>query len=203
MQIEKVAINKIKGNKANPRIIKDHKFHKLVKSLREFPEMLQLRPIVVDETMTILGGNMRYKACLEVGMDYIYILKATGLTDEKKNEFMLKDNVNFGEWDYGMLGNFFEVDQLIDFGINVLFFGDDTEDVSKEDKEMIIKDMELKFNEHHDYIVFLFHNSNDWIKAVSKLDLGKVPVSLSPKTKQIGLGRVVDSSKLIELLDKK
>jgi len=161
MQIQKVAINKIKNNKANPRIIKDHKFHKLVKSLREFPEMLELRPIIVDQSMTILGGNMRYKACVEVGMDQVPIIIADNLTDAQQKEFMLKDNVNFGEWDYDLLGNFFEVDELIDFGINVLFFGDDTEDVSKEDKDLIIKEMELKFNEHHDYIVFLFHNSND------------------------------------------
>ncbi len=130
MKIQKIAINKIKNNKANPRIIKDHKFHKLVKSLREFPEMLELRPIIVDESMTILGGNMRYKACVEVGMDQVPVIIATNLTDAKKKEFMLKDNVNFGEWDYDMLGNFFEVDELIDFGINVLFFGDDQENVT-------------------------------------------------------------------------
>ena len=76
---QQVTLNKIKPNKDNPRLIKDNKFKKLVKSIKDFPEMLELRPIVVDETMTILGGNMRYKACKEAGLKEVWIEVAEGL----------------------------------------------------------------------------------------------------------------------------
>lgn len=201
MQIEKKKVSQVKTNPNNPRLIKDHKFNKLVKSIREFPEMLKIRPIVVDEDNVILGGNMRFKACIEAGLQEVYVIKASELTKEQQKEFVVKDNVNFGEWDYDLLSMDYDVDQLIDYGINVLYFGDELEQVEEEEKAMIIKEMELKFNEHHDYIVFLFNNSNDWVKAVSQLNLTKMPVSLSPKTKRVGLGRVVDASKLIELLN--
>lgn len=80
----KLKINKLKPNQDNPRIIKDDKFKKLVRSIKEFPEMLELRPIVVDENMTILGGNMRHKACIEAGLKEVYIKIAKGLSDKQK-----------------------------------------------------------------------------------------------------------------------
>ena len=119
MQIQKISISKIKNNKENPRIIKDHKFHKLVKSLREFPEMLQLRPIIVDENMRILGGNMRHKACVEIGMKDVYVIKANDLTPEQQKEFIVKDNVAFGEWDWDILGNEWESASLSEWGMDV------------------------------------------------------------------------------------
>jgi hypothetical protein len=118
MQIQKIAINKIKNNKANPRIIKDHKFHKLVKSLKEFPEMLQLRPIIVDENMTILGGNMRHKACVDIGMKEVYVIKANELTPAQQREFIVKDNVAFGDWDWDVLANEWNSVQLEDWGMD-------------------------------------------------------------------------------------
>jgi len=105
MNIEKVSIKDIKLNPKNPRVIKDEKFKKLVKSVQEFPEMLEIRPIVVDETMTILGGNMRFKACIEAGLKEVSIIIFGGLTEKKKKQFLIKDNVNYGDWDYMMLEN--------------------------------------------------------------------------------------------------
>jgi ParB-like chromosome segregation protein Spo0J len=105
MNIEKVSVKDIKSNPKNPRTIKDEKFKKLVKSVQDFPEMLEIRPIVVDETMTILGGNMRFKACLEAGLTEVSIIIFGGLTEQKKNQFLIKDNVNYGDWDYMMLEN--------------------------------------------------------------------------------------------------
>jgi len=99
----KAKINEIKSNELNPRWIKDSKFEKLVKSIKEFPEMLELRPIVVDENMTILGGNMRYKACVEAGIKEIPILIANKLSENQKKEFIIKDNIGFGEWDWDLL----------------------------------------------------------------------------------------------------
>jgi DNA modification methylase len=117
--MQKVKINSIKTNPKNPRLIKDDKFKKLVKSIQEFPQMLELRPIVVDENNIILGGNMRYKACIEAGLKEIYILKAEDLTEQQKDEFIVKDNVGFGEWDWDILANEWDTDKLTDWGLDL------------------------------------------------------------------------------------
>ena len=84
--LQKININEIFSNPNNPRIIKDFKFKKLVKSIKEFPEMLKLRPIVVNKEGSIIGGNMRYKACKEVGLKEVYIIKAENLSDKQIEE---------------------------------------------------------------------------------------------------------------------
>jgi DNA modification methylase len=117
--MQKVKINSIKTNPKNPRLIKDDKFKKLVKSIQEFPQMLELRPIVVDENNIILGGNMRYKACIEAGLKEIFILKAEDLTEQQKDEFIVKDNVGFGEWDWDILANEWDTDKLQDWGLDL------------------------------------------------------------------------------------
>jgi hypothetical protein len=122
--MQKVKINSIKTNPKNPRLIKDDKFKKLVKSIKEFPQMLELRPIVVDENNIILGGNMRYKACIEAGLKEIFILKAEDLTEQQKNEFIVKDNVGFGEWDWDILANEWDTDKLQDWGLSTFGFED-------------------------------------------------------------------------------
>jgi|TARA_R110001583_G_scaffold6028_1_gene31635 hypothetical protein len=114
-----VKIIKVKGNPNNPRIIKNDKFKKLVKSIQEFPEMLKLRPIVVDENMIVLGGNMRLKASKDAGLKEVWIEVAEGLTEEQKKEFIVKDNVGFGEWEWDMLANEWEVEDLENWGLNV------------------------------------------------------------------------------------
>lgn len=119
MKTEKVKISEVKPNDSNPRIIKDDKFKKLVKSIKEFPQMLEIRPIVVDENNIVLGGNMRLKACKEAGLKEVYIIKASELTKEQKQEFIIKDNVGFGEWDWDMLANEWDVDKLDEWGLNV------------------------------------------------------------------------------------
>jgi len=111
-------ISEVKTNKSNPRFIKDDKFKKLVKSIKEFPEMLKLRPIVVNNDMTVLGGNMRLKACKEAGLKEVWILKADNLTEEQQREFIVKDNVGFGEWDWDVLANDWDGEQLNDWGLD-------------------------------------------------------------------------------------
>jgi len=128
----KLEINKLKPNKANPRIIKDKKFKKLIKSIKEFPEMLDLRPIVVDEDMTILGGNMRYKACIDAGLKEVPVTIAKGLTDAQKQEFIVKDNVGFGEWEWDMLANEWDSVQLAEWGLDVW---ENQDDVIEEEEE--------------------------------------------------------------------
>jgi len=163
-------LSKIKPNPNNPRLIKDIKFLKLVKSILTFPEMLKLRPIVLDENNMILGGNMRYKALQHINtlnvlnelesfnleadrlvylLDYwnkfkeskeVETIQAKDLTDEQKNEFIIKDNVSFGEMDFDILtSNFSEID-LNDWGFDVPVFEDEDNEIEeKEEKEKTIK----------------------------------------------------------------
>jgi len=119
MQVTKVKINSIKTNPKNPRLIKDDKFKKLVNSIKEFPQMLELRPIVVDENNIILGGNMRHKACIEAGLKEVYIVQAKDLTELQKDEFIVKDNVGFGEWDWDILANEWDTDKLENWGLDL------------------------------------------------------------------------------------
>lgn len=116
-----VPVTKIKPNPKNPRIIKDVKFNKLVSSIKEFPEMLELRPIVVDEDMVVLGGNMRLKACIAAGLKEVPITIADKLTEEQKAEFIIKDNASFGEWDWDLLANEWEASELAEWGIDIPF----------------------------------------------------------------------------------
>jgi ParB-like chromosome segregation protein Spo0J len=111
---ELVTIKSLIANKNNPRFIKDDKFKKLVESIKAFPEMLKLRPIIVDEEMIVLGGNMRLKACIEVGLKEVWIDKAIGLSEAQKREFIIKDNVGFGSWDWDVLANDYNVAQITD-----------------------------------------------------------------------------------------
>ena len=117
--MELLKISAVKANTDNPRVIRDNKFQKLVASIKEFPEMLKLRPIVVNKDMIILGGNMRYKACIEAGLKEVWVLKATDLTKEQENEFIVKDNVGFGEWDWDILANIWDSKKLKDWGLDV------------------------------------------------------------------------------------
>ena len=115
----KVNISEIKENPENPRYIKDSKFKKLVKSIKEFPEMLEKRPIVVDENMVVLGGNMRLRACKSAGLFEVWIDKAIGWSEEQKREFIVKDNVGFGEWDWDILANDWDADDLENWGLEL------------------------------------------------------------------------------------
>jgi hypothetical protein len=117
MQI--VPITQVVPNTSNPRIIKDDKFKKLVKSIKEFPEMLNLRPIVVDKDMVVLGGNMRLKACQAAGLTEVPIIVADQLTPEQQAEFIIKDNVGFGEWDWDILANEWDAALMTDWGLDI------------------------------------------------------------------------------------
>ena len=116
---QKVKISKVIPNEKNPRYIRDSKFNKLVDSIKEFPEMLEKRPIVVDENMIVLGGNMRLNACKKAGLKEVWIDVAEGWTQKQKNEFIIKDNVGFGEWDWDILANDWQTEQLTDWGMDV------------------------------------------------------------------------------------
>lgn len=118
-EIKLVKIEQIKLNPNNPRLIKDDKFKKLVQSIVDFPQMLEIRPIVVNADMIILGGNMRYKACKEAGIKEIPVIIADNLTEEQQKEFLIKDNVSGGEWDWDILANEWNVEQLTEWGLDI------------------------------------------------------------------------------------
>ena len=136
INIYQVKIGAVKSNPNNPRIIKDDKFKKLVKSIQEFPQMLELRPIVVNAEMVVLGGNMRLKACKEAGLKEVPIIMADELTEEQQNEFIVKDNVGFGEWDWDVLANEWDAVQLEEWGLDAFPFEIEEKQKEQEDKQI-------------------------------------------------------------------
>ena len=133
-KIESVDIKTVIPNKDNPRILKDDKFKKLVKSIKEFPQMMEIRPIVVNSDMVVLGGNMRLEACKKANLKKVTIIKADNLTEEQQKEFIIKDNVGFGEWDWDMLANEWDVEKVQDWGLDLPIWDND-EEQQDEDNE--------------------------------------------------------------------
>tara|TARA_R110000782_G_scaffold267715_3_gene363402 strand:+ start:564 stop:1070 length:507 start_codon:yes stop_codon:yes gene_type:complete len=160
---QQVKLYKIKGNPRNPRIIKDDKFKKLVKSIKGFPEMLEKRPIIVDEDLMVLGGNMRLKASAEAGLKEVWIDVAEGWTQEQKDEFVVKDNVNFGEWDWDMLGNEWDSSKLNEWGLDVW-----------ENKDDIVNEKEFDIEDDLWFLNIEFEDENkaqEWYEKLKKENL--------------------------------
>ena len=145
-------ISKLKNNPNNPRIIKDDKFEKLKKSISEFPEMMEKRPIIcvtdVDGKIYPLGGNMRLKALQELKYKEIpdsWILMADEWTEEQRREFVIKDNVGFGEWDWEELANEWDAEKLEEWGLDVPNFETDEFLEAEEINELDLFDINLPF----------------------------------------------------------
>jgi len=123
---KKIKVSSIKSNPNNPRVIKDAKFETLMKSILDFPQMMELRPIVVDENNIVLGGNMRLKAIKQLGYKEIpsaWVKKASDLSEEEKKQFIVKDNVGFGEWDFEDLAKNWDAEKLVEWGLDIPDFG--------------------------------------------------------------------------------
>ena len=165
MKPNKVNINKIKSNSDNPRFIKDNKFKKLVRSIKEFPEMLELRPIVVDENNIILGGNMRHKACIEAGLKEVYVIQADDFTEKQKRQFIIKDNVGFGEWDWDILANDWNIKELEEWGLEGFPF----EDVSQDNENIYTQKVEApKYEASDKKPTYLEMYNEDKVKELIK-----------------------------------
>lgn len=191
--IEKVKINEIFSNPVNPRTIEKNKFKKLCNSIKEFPEMLKLRPIVVNSDMSILGGNMRYKACQEIGLKEVYIIKAENFTDDQIQQFIIKDNVGFGEWDWDVLANTWDVDKLNDWGLEVPSIEEFTG----------VEEQEIEFSEYldeaHNYVVLLFDSDVDWLSAQTHFNIKSVhSMRANGKPWSKGIGRVLDGAEYLK-----
>ena len=181
MKPNKIKINKIKENRSNPRFIGKDKFKKLVKSLQEFPEMLKLRPIVVDNNNIILGGNMRYKAAVELGMKEIWGIQADDLTEKQKQEFIIKDNVGFGEWDWDVLANAWDIDALNDWGLNIPAVYFDNDEEPEIDKDKYADELETYIGNKIKQIV-LYFNTEDYINAINDLEQIREKENLNDNT---------------------
>jgi hypothetical protein len=164
-----VKINEVKENPTNPRTIKDYKFAKLVKSIKEFPDMLEKRPIVVDESMIVLGGNMRLKACKEAGLKEVWIDVAEGWTEEQKKEFIIKDNVGYGEWDWDILANEYETELLEDWGMDLPLSKEEDETYTTKVESPIYEPKADKPNEEELY------NLKKYNSLIEKISLSNLP----------------------------
>ena len=133
--VKNVPISKVKANPNNPRFIRDEKFAKLVKSLREFPDMAKLRPLIVNAEMVVLGGNMRLKAMQELKWETVPVIVADTLTPEQEAEFIIKDNVGFGEWDWENLANEWDAEELTRWGLDIPGFDAELPEDNPEDSD--------------------------------------------------------------------
>jgi len=155
-------LKEIKANPNNPRVLRDDKFAKLKKSISEFPKMLTLRPMVIDENNMILGGNMRLRALQDLGyteIDDAWVKRSSDLTEEEKQRFIIADNIAFGEWDWDTLANDWDAEQLSDWGLDVWkqetdvdYSILDEEDVSEQLSDMtdgVKKAIQIEFEAEH------------------------------------------------------
>lgn len=158
--MESLPISKVRPNSDNPRYIKDEKFKKLVQSLRDFPEMANVRPIVVNKEMVVLGGNMRLKAMQEAGWSEVPV-QVVDWSEEKQREFIIKDNVGFGEWDWDELANTWDAEELNEWGLDVPFVEKEI-DSSKEGDDIKI-DKSLQVLPKHEYVIIYANSeSEEW-----------------------------------------
>jgi len=193
-----VNIQEIKNNENNPRIIKDYKFKQLVKSIKEFPEMLKLRPIVVNSEMIVLGGNMRLKACKEAGLKEVWILKANELTEQQQREFIVKDNVGFGEWDWDVLANEWNNQQLEDWGLDLILTDDDLEEMKNPNNIDTENIFATELDRKSCYVVLKFNTDIDWIYAKTLFGLEpQYAKRQNGKEWNKGIGRAIDGIEAI------
>ena len=184
--IKKVKVTEVISNPNNPRLIKDDKFRKLVKSIQEFPDMLNVRPLVVNKDMVVLGGNMRLKAIKEAGIKEISI-EIVDWTEDQQKEFIIKDNVGFGEWNWDDLANDWDEIQLTDWGLDIPDFN---KSIDNEEGEIKIS---TELDQHSNYIVLKFNTDIDWLQVQSIFGLESTySLRQNGKTWSKGVGRVID-----------
>lgn len=163
---------KIKPNKDNPRYIKSEKFETLKKSIKAAPWMLLSRPVQIDEEGIVLGGNMRYRAAVKSGLKKIPVEVMLGRTEEEKKEFIIKDNVGFGAWDWDMLANDYDHATLIDWGMDMPL--NERIDEAEEGEEIELE-QSVQIEPPMEYIMIIANpNSVDWEEIKGKLKLKMV-----------------------------
>lgn len=199
-RIEKVKLDQLSETKNNPRQISKKDFAILKKSLTEFPEMQEIREIVVDENYTILGGHQRVKAMLANGQKEATVKVVEGLSEEQKRQFVIKDNISNGEWDMDILANEWDDEPLDEWGLETgMGVGTDKVEPEVEFSEFI--------DEENNYILLKFKTDIDWINALTLFDIKTVKCystrndgEISEKMQRKGVSRVLDGAKALERL---
>jgi hypothetical protein len=191
-------LSDIKENKQNPRVIKNNKFYKLVNSLKSFPKMMELRPIVIDENNVALGGNMRLKALKELNYESIpnnWVIKIDSLSEEEKKEFIIKDNIGYGEWEWNLLKSDFNLEQLDEWGLDLEL--NNIIDNSIEEQTIHV-DKSLQVLPKKEYIIIMAdEDSEEWeeLKSIFSCKLvrqGGCKIDSSSDKATKGLERVFD-----------
>lgn len=168
MKIEKVKISQVKPNPDNPRVIQDADFDRLVKSIEDFPEMLEIRPIVVDNEGMVLGGNQRLKACKKAGLNEVFIIRASELTEEQRDKFIIRDNGRWGAWDYDLLKDW-NPEELELSGVELPV---DKICIDGESKEIDCNyEPATELGIEKEYVVIVFNNKEEHEEAIDKLGL--------------------------------
>ena len=199
MKTEIYKISKVKNNPNNPRVIKDDSFKKLVKSIKEFPKMLEIRPIVVNDDMIVLGGNMRLKACREAGLKEVPIIKASDLTEEEQEQFIIKDNVSGGEWDWQMLTSDFDINKLEEWGLELPYSEDDITEMNNPDNDETENTFATELDSESNYLILKFTKDIDWIQAKTLFGLQtETARRANGKEWSKGIGRVLNGSEAIK-----
>ncbi len=190
-------ISEIKLNKKNPRLIKDYKFEKLKKSITEFPKMLELRPIIIDNDNIILGGNMRYQALKDLGYKELpdnWVKKSSELSEEEKQRFVIADNVGFGDWDFELLVNEYDSELIKDYD---LFFDNTDELIAKETEYQPLYEIVPNYDEEYNIYVILATNKIEKTFIETYFDLNKMQSyknSSSGETFVIPINKIYDKN---------
>ncbi len=177
--MKKIEIKKLKPNPNNPRSINKTKFERLKKSITEFPKMLELRPIVVDENFVVLGGNMRLKALKDLGIKETFYIQQKDLTDEQKKQFVIKDNASFGDWDWDILANEWNNKDLLDWGIDV--WQPEEEEEKEIEKDAFADQIDTYINAQIKQIV-LYYNNEEYETALNNLEEIRLKENLEDNT---------------------
>tara|TARA_R110002012_G_scaffold256547_1_gene436744 strand:- start:110 stop:706 length:597 start_codon:yes stop_codon:yes gene_type:complete len=184
-KINTIEVSKLKLNPKNPRTIKKDKFEKLKKSIKELPKMLKLRPIVVDEDFVVLGGNMRLQAVKELGIKEVHYIQESELTEEEKKQFIIKDNASFGDWDWDILANEWNNNELNEWGLDVWVEDDDPKD-KKIDEDKFASEIDTYINAQIKQIV-LYYNSDDFKNALENFEKIREDKNLNDNTEVVDL----------------
>ena len=163
--MEKLPVSSIKENPNNPRSIKKDKLEKLKKSIQDFPRMLYLRPLVVDEDLVVLGGNMRLRAVKELGYLDVPVLKVQDLTEEQKKEFVIKDNVNYGDWSWDNISLDWDLGKVDDWGLDIPNWLDEDDEVGDNEIDYLKNYINAKVKE-----LVLYLSPSQYEETLSKLE---------------------------------
>jgi hypothetical protein len=197
-----IKLSSIKSNPDNPRVIKDDEFKKLCKSIREFPKMMELRPIILNETSMVMAGNMRLKALTDIGYKEIpneWVKKSTDLSKDEWNEFIIKDNISFGSWNFDLQSNQWDKDKIEEWGVSNI------KDISElKNGEEVILDNAIQLKPQREYVVIMCNETNDeWedIKKILSLKIVKKGGSSHSKIgNKTGISRVITAKQFIHAI---